>query len=384
MAKASLQLYALTGSRPGYSVHDVAGRAWRERTITYAAAPLLSPARAASGPFRPRTWTSVDVTPLVRGNGFVNVALTTAASSGIVFASREAASRRPRLVVEPEGGSAVVVAAGDIACDPGTSAFNRGLGTRSACRQKYTADLVERIAPVAVLNLGDAQYELGTLPRFAASYDRSWGAFKAKTWAVPGGIHDFYGGGEWYAYFGRRAGPAPYSPYSFDLAGWHVIVLNSQCTNARVGGCDRSSRQYAWLQADLAAHPARCTLALWHNARWSSGRRHGRDKRTDAFVRTLHAAGADLVLSGHDHLYERFAPQDPDGNRDDTRGLVQFVVGTGGKSLDSFGAIAPNSVARSSSAFGVLKLTLRSTGYDYEFVPEAGATFTDSGTARCH
>ncbi|HEV8686281.1 MAG TPA: DNRLRE domain-containing protein [Gaiellaceae bacterium] len=384
VATARLQLYALTGSRRGLRVHGVAGTDWREGTITYAAAPALSGVRGTSGAFRARTWRSIDVTALVRGNGSVSMALTTTASRGIVLASREAPSHRPRLIVETEAGEAVVVAAGDIACDPGSSSFNRGLGTSSACREKYTADLVERIGAIAVLNLGDAQYERGTLSRFAASYDRSWGAFKAKTWAVAGGIHDFYGGGDWYAYFGRRAGPAPYTPYSLELAGWHVIVLNSQCSQARVGGCGRGSRQYAWLQADLTAHPARCTLALWHNARWSSGSRHGTDDRTDAFIRALYSAGADVVLSAHDHLYERFAPQNPDAGRDDARGLVQFVVGTGGKSLDSFGRIAPNSEARSSSAYGVLKLTLRPTGYDWQFVPEARASFTDSGSARCH
>jgi hypothetical protein len=384
VAEATLQLYALTSSRRGYRVHSVAAGDWREATISYAAAPALSGVRGASGPFRARTWTSVDVTPLIRGNSSVSLALTTTASSGIVLASREAAAHRPRLVVEPQAGEAVVVAVGDIACDPGSSSFNRGLGTSSACRQKYTADLVGRIAPAAVLNLGDAQYERGTLSRFGVSYDRSWGAFKAKTWAVAGGIHDFYGGGDWYEYFGRRAGPAPYAPYSFDLAGWHVIVLNSQCSHARVGGCGRGSRQYAWLQADLAAHSTRCTVALWHNARWSSGRRHGTDDRTDAFIRALYSAGADIVLSAHDHLYERFAPQNPDGARDAARGLVQFVVGTGGKSLDSFGSIAANSEARSSGAYGVLKLTLRPTGYDWQFVAEARASFTDSGSARCH
>ena len=279
----------------------------------------------------------------------------------------------------------VIVAAGDIACDPESGGFNNGLGRATSCRQKYTAELVRRINPVVVLNLGDAQYEYGTRANFAASYDKSWGAFKAKTWVAAGGSHDYYGGGDFYTYFGSRAGPAPYKNwYSFDVGAWHVVVLNSQCSNDDVGGCEVGSEQEKWLRRDLAKHRTRCTLAMWHNARWSSGPRHGSDTRTDSFVRALYAAGAEIVLSGHDHDYERFAPQNPDGNRDDARGLVQFVVGTGGKSLEgSFGTIRPNSLTRTANTFGVLKLTLHPTSYEWEFVRESGQAFSDSGSANC-
>ena len=279
----------------------------------------------------------------------------------------------------------VIAAAGDIACDPQSSSFNEGAGTSTACRQKYTADLVEAITPDAVLNLGDAQYEYGDLSKFEASYERSWGSFKEKTWATAGGSHDFYGGGSWYAYFGDGAGPAPYMPYSFDIGNWHVVVLNSQCETPEVGGCGDGSRQLEWLRRDLAANRTACTLAVWHNARWSSGARHGSDPRTQPFVDELYAAGAEIILSAHDHHYERFAPQDADGSRDDVRGIVQFIVGTGGKSLESgWGEVERNSVARQRKTFGILKLTLRPAAYDWEFVPEADASYTDSGSTQCH
>jgi Calcineurin-like phosphoesterase len=273
----------------------------------------------------------------------------------------------------------VIAAAGDVACVPGSSPGS------TSCREQYTADVIKQMNPTVVLNLGDAQYETGTLANFQNSYDRTWGAFLDKTWTTAGGSHDFYGGGDWYTYFGSRAGPGPYKPYSMDVGAWHIVSLNAQCSDGNVGGCGVGSSQYNWLKDDLAAHRTQCTLAMWHNARWSSGPRHGTDARTDGFIRLLYDAGAEIVLSGHDHDYERFAPQNPDGARDDPRGLVQFVVGTGGKSLESnFGTIQPNSLARQTTVFGVLKLTLHTTSYDWEFVPEAGRSYSDSGSGSCH
>ncbi len=279
----------------------------------------------------------------------------------------------------PSSGDPVIAAAGDIACVPGSSP------SATTCRQQSTADVITKMNPTAVLNLGDAQYETGTLANFQGSYDLSWGAFKDKTWATAGGSHDFYGGGDWYTYFGSRAGPGPYKPFSFDVGAWHIVSLNVQCSNSDVGGCGVGSSQYNWLKDDLAAHPTQCTLAMWHNARWSSGPRHGTDARSDAFVQLLYDAGAEVILSAHDHNYERFAPQNQAGARDDARGVVQFVVGTGGKWLEeSFGTIQPNSLARQRTTFGVLKLTLHPASYDWEFVAEASGSYSDSGSASCH
>jgi hypothetical protein len=275
----------------------------------------------------------------------------------------------------------VVAAAGDIACDPRSDAFKDGLGTADLCRQKYTAELIRRVGPSAVLGLGDFQYEDGTLAKYEQSYARSWGAFRSITWPTPGN-HDQYGGGDYYRYFGTRAGPAPYASYSFELGSWHVISINANCE--QVGGCESGSRWERWLRRDLETHRARCTLAFWHFPRWSSGPRHGSDSRTDAFVRDLYAAGAELILSAHDHDYERFAPQNPDGRRDDGRGIVQFVVGTGGKFLDERPRRVENSAVFNGDAFGVLELTLRPDGYSWEFVPEPGNRFRDSGSTPCH
>ncbi|HEV8688371.1 MAG TPA: Ig-like domain-containing protein, partial [Gaiellaceae bacterium] len=333
----------------------------------------LEVASSGSGP----PWTAVwDST--VAANGTHRVLARAADAAGNWTTS--AAVTFGVLNGSPPPSEVVLVAAGDVACEPANAP------TASTCRQQFTAALITSINPTYVLNLGDAQYEFGSLDKFSGSYDRSWGRFKDKTWVTAGGSHDFYGGGDFYTYFGTRAGPEPFKTwFSFDVGGWHVISLNAQCSNANVGGCGSGSPQEVWLRNDLAAHTNACTLAMWHNARWSSGPRHGTDPRTDAFVRDLYDAGAEIVLSGHDHDYERFAPQNPTGARDDARGLLQFVVGTGGKSLESsWGAIRPNSLVRDRVTYGVLKLTLRPDGYDFEFVPEAGKTFRDLGSGTCH
>jgi hypothetical protein len=272
----------------------------------------------------------------------------------------------------PAGGDPVVVAAGDIACDPNDQAFLGGKGTALVCKQSVTAALLEAIQPDAVLTLGDLQYENGTATAFAASYDRSWGRWKTKTKPAPG-THEFNttGGAGYFAYWGTAAGAAGKGWYSFDVGAWHVVALNSNCT---IIGCDATSDQGRWLQDDLAAHPAACTLAYWHHPRYSSGL-HGDDVRTEPFWQLLTAAHADLVLVGHDHDYERFAPQ---------RGIRQITAGTGGRSLYIFRATAdPNSEVRNATTFGVLQLTLHPTSYDWRFVPEPGQAFTDSGSTAC-
>jgi len=277
----------------------------------------------------------------------------------------------------------VVAAAGDIACDPADPAYNGGGGTATACRMQATSDLLVGGGWSAVLLLGDNQYEDGALSRYQASYDPTWGRVKAFTYPAPGN-HEYAtaGAAGYYAYFGAAAGDPARGYYSFDLGSWHLVVLNSNC--AAVGGCGPGSPQELWLAADLAAHPGRCTLAYWHHPRFSSGQ-HGSDPTYQTFWQDLYAAGADVVLSGHDHIYERFLPQDPAGDADPARGLVQFVVGTGGRNQTPFATLRPNGAARSSGVFGVLQLTLYDNGYDWRFVPAAGgATFADAGTGLCH
>ena len=151
-----------------------------------------------------------------------------------------------------------------------------------------------------------------------------------------------------------------------------------------MGGCNAGNPQEQWLKADLAAHPAQCTLAYWHRPRFSSGE-HGNQTYMSTIWQDLYNAGADVVLNGHDHDYERFAPQNPSGGADSTNGIREFVVGTGGKNHYAFSStIQPNSQVRNMDTYGVLKLTLHPSGYDWQFVPQAGKSFTDSGSGTCH
>jgi acid phosphatase type 7 len=281
----------------------------------------------------------------------------------------------------------VIAAAGDIACSPSSGSFNGGLGTASACGQGRTSDLLLNNGLAAVLPLGDNQYEGGELTNYLGSYRPSWGRIGTVTHPALGN-HEYgtSGAAGYFDYFngvGASTGPAGERGkgyYSFGLGAWHLIALNSNCTRV---SCAAGSPQEQWLRADLAANTDTCTLAYWHHPRFSSGQ-HGDNPITAPLWQALYDYNADLILSGHDHLYERFAPQTPTGEPDPARGMREFVVGTGGRSHYSFGVPKPNSEARNSDAFGVLKLTLHPGSYDWNFVPEAGATFTDSGSANCH
>lgn len=277
----------------------------------------------------------------------------------------------------------IIAAAGDIACPPtARGASPRGNPDPSICWQEYTAQL---LGPdlLAVLPLGDNQYLSGELASYQAVYDLSWGARKAITHPVPGN-HEYAtrDADGYYRYFGAAAGDPALGYYSFDLTAWHLIAINANC--GAVGGCGAGSPEETWLKRDLDDHRGRCTLAYWHQPRWSSGQ-HGIDPAYDAFWRALYLGHADLVLNGHDHDYERFALQDPDGNTD-SEGIREFVVGTGGYGHYTFpGPPLPNTEARSDDTFGILKLTLHPASYDWQFVPaEGGGGFTDAGSQACH
>ena len=269
----------------------------------------------------------------------------------------------------------LLVAAGDIACAPGAS---------DACQQAATAQLVQSLNPAAVAALGDLQYEEGSMADFRASFEPTWGRFKGMIRPIPGN-HEYRtsGAGGYFEYFGAAAGAPGRGYYSYDLGAWHVIALNSN-DDCSVVSCSAGSPQEQWLRADLAANPRACVLAYVHAPRFSSGREHGDSTSVRDLWRALHEAGADVVLAAHDHGYERFAPQDPDGLSDPARGLRSFVVGTGGKEIEPFGKPRPNSEVRDYSSFGVLALTLRPSGYDWRFVPVPGAGFTDAGSGACH
>jgi hypothetical protein len=267
----------------------------------------------------------------------------------------------------------VFVGAGDIAsCDDLSGAY-------------ATAKLIDKI-PGTVFAVGDLAYPDGSDEQFAQCYGPTWGRFKDRTRPAPGNHEYHSSGASGYAnYFGAAAGDPKKAYYSYDLGQWHIVSLNSECL--QVGGCDAASEQGKWLQQDLAQHPAACTLAYFHRPLFSSGLAHGADPELKPLWKILYHdhAGADVVINGHDHDYERFAPQDPDGKADLDHGIREFVVGSGGKNTHRFFAVfQPNSEARNADTFGVLKLTLHPKSYDWQFVPQEGKSFTDSGSGNCH
>jgi hypothetical protein len=264
----------------------------------------------------------------------------------------------------------VLVGAGDIARCGGAA-------------DEATAALLDGIDGT-IMTLGDAAYLDGTLAEYTDCFGPTWGRHKARIRPTPSD-HDYRtaGAAGYYDYFGAAAGPRGLGYYSYDLGSWHVVVLNSNCAGVP-GGCGPDSPQVRWLRQDLAASPSVCTVAYWHSPRWSSGTKHGSDARVAAFWDALYDYGAELVLGGNEHNYERFAPQNPAGQLDDAFGIRQIVSGTGGRGHYSLSNVRPNSQVRNTTAFGVTKLTLHANSYDWQFVPIAGQTFTDSGTTACH
>jgi hypothetical protein len=255
-----------------------------------------------------------------------------------------------------------------------------GAGDIGWCGERgaeLTASLLDRIGGT-VFTLGDHAYLTGSAQDFANCYEPWWGRHKGRTRPVPGN-HEYEtaGAAGYFGYFGVRAGLPGSGYYGYGLGSWHIIALNSEIS------AFPGSPQFEWLRSELAANPTRCTLAYFHTPVFGSGS-NGGNPHMQAIWGVLQAAGADVVVNGHNHSYERFAPQDADGRPDAVRGLRQFVVGTGGAPLTSMPFTAANSEVRSNSSWGVLKLTLLGDAYDWEFVPVAGGAFTDRGTGNCH
>jgi chitodextrinase len=263
----------------------------------------------------------------------------------------------------PSGGDPIVAVAGDIAGD----------GTGDSA----TAALLDSINPTAVITAGDNVYDDGSAAQYAQYYDPTWGRHKAKTYPTPGN-HDYQtsGASGYFGYFGARAGTAGQGWYSYNLGAWHIIGLNSEVAHGA------TSAQVNWLKTDLAGSGARCVMAIWHKPRFTAGN-YSDMSEFQPFWDALYAANADVVINGHDHNYQRYLPLNPSGARDDARGLVEFVAGTGGRSHYGIRADSRR-VTADGGTYGVLKLTLRATGYDWQFIPESGRTFTDSGSASCH
>jgi len=298
--------------------------------------------------------------------GAIGVPSTSVPSGDIASAAPSPSAVRP----SPSAGASgdpVLVGAGDIA--------DCGLTDDTA-----TAELLDTIGGT-VFTAGDNAYPDGTADQFRDCYAPTWGRHLARTRPAAGN-HDWVTKdlAGYLGYFGAAAAPAGTSWYGYDLGAWHVIVLDSDC--AAVGGCESESAQGRWLAADLATSTARCTLAIWHHPRFSSGE-HGNDTSVAPFWRALHDAGADLIVNGHDHDYERFAPQDPDGREDVARGIRELVVGTGGAALRTFPKVVANSQLRVAAYHGVIQLVLHPTSYEWRFITTSG-DFSDSGNGSCH
>ncbi len=299
----------------------------------------------------------------------ITVALTVAMPSRVV-------SGRPRSDGSPRAGSsadafgptAVLVGAGDI-------------GVCGSTNDERTAALLDGIGGT-VFAAGDTVYPDGSPIDYIDCYQPSWGRHKSRTRPAAGN-HEYHtpGAASYFGYFGVAAGTPGQGWYAYDLGAWRIYVLNSQCDE--VGGCGEGSEQLSWLRADLAANRRTCTAAIWHAPRFTSGA-HGDNEAYGPFWKALWDNGAEVVINGHDHDYERFAPMRPNGRWSGKLGIREFVVGTGGVGLNPFVTVHANSQVRNSDTHGVLKLTLRPSSYDWSFIPIAGQTFTDSGTKRCH
>ncbi len=271
--------------------------------------------------------------------------------------------------IEDVGGRPVLVGAGDIAdCD------NEG--------DTATARLLDDIGGT-VITLGDNAYSRGSEANFEECYDPTWGRYKDRTKPALGN-HEYYTeeAEGYFDYFGEAAGDPDGGYYSYNLGGWHVVALNSSCEE--IGGCTAKGPQAEWLKADLAASESRCTLAYFHTPRFTSGEHRPGFPKVGPLWEILYEAGADVVLSAHDHNYQRFAPQDPDGTADPERGIRQFVVGTGGDELYEISDPIANSEVYNDETRGVLRITLDPNGYEWRFIPVEGEDFTDSGSAECH
>jgi hypothetical protein len=256
-----------------------------------------------------------------------------------------------------------------------------GAGDIAICgsdRSEATARLLDKI-PGTVFTAGDNAYPDGSAQQFSECYGPSWGRHKQRTRPALGN-HDYKTSqaAPYFKYFGAIAGPTGRGFYSYDLGAWHIVALNSVANSASWG-----KSQEEWLTKDLAATSSACKLAYWHHPYTSSGNTHGDSPHMRRLFTILYRFGADVGVSGHDHIYERFAPQDPDGKADG-RGVRQFIAGTGGETLYQIGMVKANSEVRNATTHGVLKFTLHAASYDWEFIPIAGQTFRDLGSAKCH
>ena len=412
VTRATLHIYANSASTAGYEIRSVSNNTWVESTITYNNAPAVGSVLDTSGSFNNGAWTSVDITAYITGNRAYNLALTVPGSTAISFASREVGNNAPQLVVETQSGPAVTATATRTATAVNTATVTLtatgtatatstptatpsqtathtptsaptssgsvvlvGAGDIANCsrtQDEQTALLLDNI-PGTVFTAGDNAYVDGSYTEYLNCYDPNWGRHKSRTMPSPGN-HDYLtsGAAGYFQYFNNIP-----SYYAYDLGAWRIYALNSEIS------VSSTSAQAIWLQNDLAANPRQCVLAYWHKARWSSGSNHGDNSAMQPIWQILYDAGAELVIAGHEHHYERFAEMNASGAAV-AQGLREIVAGTGGAALYPFGSPEAASQVRDNTAYGVLKLTLHSNSYDWQFVPAGTATFTDSGSSNCH
>jgi hypothetical protein len=376
---AKLRIYDRgNGSTNGPELYGT-DTSWTESGLTWSNRPGRTSAMLGDlGNVGANVWVEYDVTSLITGNGTYSFVLAADSNDGLTFSSRQDA-QPPQLVLTSTTNPAPLpptptpTAPTPTAPPASNSTVLVGAGDISSCsnnNDEATAKLLDNI-PGTVFTAGDNAYTSGTSTEFQNCYEPTWGRHKARTKPVPGN-HEYNtsGAAGYFQYFNNIA-----SYYAYDLGSWRIYALNSEIDTSA------TSTQVKWLQADLAANPRQCVLAYWHRPRWSSGK-HGNNPDVQPLWEALYNAGAELVLNGHDHSYERFTRMNANGSAA-TLGMREIVVGTGGAGLYAFGTILPTSQSRNASAHGVLKLTLNATGYDWQFIPVAGKSFTDSGSTGC-
>jgi len=380
LKSAKLRVHSYEGTHDGPAMYQTTND-WSEGGITWANRPAtVGPEIDDAGGVAKGSWVEYDVSSVVDGDGTYSFALRSGSADLAKFDGWEG-SHQPELVVSVEG-DPILVGAGDIASGENDD-------------DAATAELLEAI-PGTVFAVGDDAYESGSIEDFESYYEYTWGTEKARTKPSPGN-HEYVGGSTpqygrgYFDYFGAVAAQSNGGSYSYNLGEWHIVSLNTgKCygsaeADGSIPRCGPGDSMIEWLKRDLAANGAQCTLAYFHHPRYSSGIEHGSEPGyTKAIWDALYADNAEVVVSGHDHDYERFAPQDPEGKLDEERGIRQFVVGTGGRSLRGFGEIEANSKVRNSDTYGVIKFTLKPGSYDWDFIPVDEGAFTDAGSGRCH
>jgi acid phosphatase type 7 len=372
---ARLRIYVTdNGTGNGPAVHTT-DNSWDESSIIWSNRPApTSDALDNKDRMGSNGWVDYDVTSVVTGSGTFSFVLVADSDDGVIFSSREG-DQPPQLVLNDSGSSASTAVPTLMPTGSSDDIVLVGAGDISECdsdNDELTAQLLDAI-PGTVFTVGDNAYESGTYNEYINCYDPTWGRHKDRTRPSPGN-HEYNseGAAGYFQYFGNVP-----SYYAYDLGAWRIYALNSEIN------VSSTSAQITWLQDDLADNPTQCVLAYWHRPRWSSGNNHGSDEDYQTLWQILYDAGAELVVNGHEHNYERFAEMNAEGAVT-SPGLREIVVGTGGRHLYEFDSPLPASEVRNDSTYGVLKLTLRADAYDWEFIPIAGSSFTDSGSTNCH